>query len=81
MYVEVSHVQFHPTQRKLDTRYINQRITRINKYTQERTISQFHNKMGLLGTKSKKSIGIFLFWNISFPQKLHPETFSVKPEQ
>jgi len=81
MCVEVSNVQFHTTQRMLDKRYINQRIARKNKYTQEHTVSQFHNKMGLFRAKSKKSIGKFLFWNISFPQKLHPQTFSVKPEQ
>ena len=37
--------------------------------------------MGLFRAKSKKSIGIFLFWNISFPQKLHPKTFSIKPDR
>ena len=37
--------------------------------------------MGFFRAKTKKSIGIFLLWNISFPQKHHSKTFGIKPER
>lgn len=43
------------------------------------TVCQFHSKICILWTKSKKCIRVFLLRNIPFPQKSHAKALGIEP--
>lgn len=47
-------------------------------WDEKHTICQLHHKMRVLWSKSKKSIGIFFFRNVTFAEQFHSKAFSVK---